>query len=97
MQLTLLDPLPTARAADPDTSHEAASLATVFQRDHFNRIATALGGESLTAGEIGSRAGMDNVQVSRRLPEMEKMGRVVRDGARVCAVKGTKMTAWRLA
>lgn len=97
MQLFTHYPAPRARRLDPQTSRDAADLAAQFKQGHYLRITRCMSRtDGKTAGEIGADCGMDNVQVSRRLPELESAGIVCRDAARVCGVKGSKMTTWRL-
>lgn len=49
----------------------------------------------LTPCTDGQRA-IDQVEVSRRLPEMERCGLVVRNGRRRCRLKGSSMTVWQI-
>lgn len=85
-----------ARSTDPSTSHDAAAHAALFAKGHCSRILAAL--ETLTSGtaaEISATCGLSVVQIDRRLPELERAGKVrvlefmgkpmVRDGYRVWA------------
>lgn len=47
-----------------------------------------------TAGEIHIAAGLDRHAVSRRLPELERLGLVRRDTARACRVLHSSCLTW---
>ena len=87
-------PIRRARRTDPATSKAAAARATEFADSHAGRILAALDRIGTgTAHEIGEAAGLTVVQTDRRLPELERDGRVyvitqdgkplIRDGFRV--------------
>ena len=85
------------RTSDPVTSKEAAASAAAFAPTHSELICAALENGTMTAAEISRSTGLTVVQIDRRLPELQRSGRVqvaqldgcdlVRDGYRV----------WRLA
>ena len=85
------------RTSDPVTSKEAAMGAAAFAATHSERICAALETGTMTAADISRATGLTVVQIDRRLPELQRSGRVqvaqldgcdlVRDGYRV----------WRLA
>lgn len=87
-----------ARASDPATSKEAAR--EIMSQLPFQQ-AWALGivdmyGPS-TSSEISTRAGQGtNHRLSRRLPELERKGLIVRESARRCRVTGKKAAVWRV-
>jgi len=83
-----------ARNTDPASSHEAAERAESFRECHYRRILAALVGGSMTSPEIAQRCGLDQIQVSRRLPEMEREGLVARAGIALCGIKRVRMTWW---
>lgn len=98
--------LPRSRRSDPSTSKEAARKvqASGTVEAHRERILAAMRKIGpATAAELavqltpctdGLKA-IDQVEVSRRLPEMERDGLVVRNGRRKCRVKGSSMTIWQ--
>lgn len=98
-QLELFIPEPRARRTDPVTSHEAAEKArqTGLADNHRAAILNVLSAHTpLTAGEIGHTIGLTNVQVCRRLSELEKAGLAVRNSEppRICRVMNSKQSVW---
>jgi hypothetical protein len=72
-----------ARARDPLTSHLAAQRSRTFATGHAERVMAALAvclqvcpEKGATASEIAAEADLTVVQVARRLPELQKAGRV---------------------
>ena len=85
-----------ARLLDPTTSQNAARAAALFSGSHCERIAEGLKEEPLSAAELAKVTGLTVVQIDRRLPEMERDGRV-----EVVKVDGVTLTrrgyrVWRL-
>lgn len=86
-----------SRTTDPGTSKSAAIAAGAFAPTHSSRICAELENGTRTALEISHATGLTVVQIDRRLPELQRAGKVqvvqlagkdlVRDGYRV----------WRLA
>lgn len=74
------DTSPRSRTADPHTSHAAAERVDEFSHVHFGLILAALRHQPGTIYDIGRRAGLTHVQVARRLPELEGLGRVMPNG-----------------
>lgn len=78
--------VPAARTTDPATSHAAASRAKSFSFSHGERILSALsqsvvlaaqpGEVGLTAEQISYWTRLSVVQIDRRLPELERAGKV---------------------
>lgn len=90
--------LNTARNTDPWTSHEAAQQALTFVEVHRERIVHAL----QIHGPMGKDAiaqvcNMDGVAVARRLPELQREGRVVPTGNTVRSATGRSERQWRAA
>jgi len=92
---------PQARAAtaDPATSHIAAreveaSGAAQGQRDKVRELVTRY--PDSTAMELASMSSLNQFQVARRLPELQRAGLVARGESRKCNIKGTMMTTWRV-
>ena len=83
-RLPVGEALRRARAADPDTSHQAAEGAAAFAGSHCARIVKALATvANATPHELTKHTGLTVVQIDRRLPELEREGR-----ARVVFVGG---------
>ncbi len=82
-----------ARLLDPTTSKAAAASAAAFAPSHAQRICNALEAGTMTAAEISRCTGLTVVQIDRRMPELQRAGRVrvvqidgkdlIRDGYRV--------------
>lgn len=88
-----------SRRTDPATSREAAKRVTRSGNSASDRaaiIAVVKRRPGLTAGEIAAELGwgVDNVRVSRRTAELEDQGLIATGAARVCSVKGTRMTTY---
>lgn len=73
-QLALVLPLPVARRSDPATSHAAAAKASSIAPSQRNIIAAALAYEPGTVKMLADRTGLSQYAISKRLPEMERMG-----------------------
>lgn len=82
-QLTLIAPIPQARRTDPLTSHAAAKKAAPIAPSHRNIIAAALAYEPATVKMISERCGLSQYAVSKRLPEMERMGLIKLTGREI--------------
>lgn len=90
-----------SRASDPAPSHLAeraltASGARGMQCEAVYALVAAHPGE--TAGEFAYAAAgrLDSVQITRRLNDLERAGRVEKAGRRICRVHGRLMTTWRV-
>ena len=83
-----------------ELSTSAEAFATLRDSGKLGRLHRAvLKGLSqakrpVTGRELGQHLGME---AWRRLPELERLGFVVRDGTRQCSVTKVRATAWRLA
>lgn len=93
----LFDTKPRARRTDPSTSHEAAKRAEKFQRGHHKKILEYL--ESIapytaTYVDIANATELDRHAVARRLGELEKDGRIVKEGIGQLP-NGNKAGVWR--
>lgn len=90
---------PAARDEDPPSSHAAADRMTKSgRRDAHARIVLALvtANPGSTSVELHRLAAgrLERHEVSRRLADLERLGRVVRGPSRLCTVKGTLMLTW---
>lgn len=90
---------PLSRSSDPITSR-FAERALKESGKHQSQLARAL--EALRANpdstslELGAAAGnSDRYLFSRRLPDLEKRGLIVRAGVRECRVSGKISITWR--
>ena len=98
-QLAFLFSVPAARTTDPDTSHEAAARhsASGARGTNAERVLQSMvRGYPETFREIALRAGMDCVEVMRRLNDLRRSGLVGIDGKRKCRITGTRMQTWRV-
>lgn len=90
---------PAARDFDAESSHAAAERTTRSgRRDAHARIVLALvtANPGSTSVELHRLAAgrLERHEVSRRLADLERLGRVVRGPSRLCSVKGTLMLTW---
>jgi hypothetical protein len=87
-----------SRAADPDTSAEAARRHEASGRLSVNRavvLAAVRAHPGLTAVELVEHCGgLERHEVSRRLADAFNAGQVSHGEKRVCRVKGTKQMTW---
>jgi len=84
---------------DPDTSREAARKLMASGRLTGQRRAVfeALrDSDGATHAELGRVMGCDWLVAARRLPELERMGLVMKGQPRICRVKGSRCTTWWL-
>ena len=87
-----------ARRTDPESSFEAAQdFVTSGSREvHEKRILTALQAHPWSTGrELTRWTGLSNVQILRRMADLEREGKVTRGDLRPCRVTGRRMTVWR--
>lgn len=76
---------------------QSADLARVHKFKIIELLSSA--SDPMTSGEIARRLGLTNVQVSRRLPEIEDAGHIERckkEEIRPCKAKGSKMLTWSI-
>ena len=85
-----------ARASDPPTSHEAAeSIVPHLSRMHTGVLDLVREHPGKTAAELAfARGELTNHRLSRRLPELERKGLVVRGVARACFRTGRSAATW---
>lgn len=81
-QLTLILPLPRYRKTDPYTSKQAANKAASIAPSQRNIIAAALSTPG-TVKQISDRCGLSQYAVSKRLPELQRMGLIELTGREV--------------
>ena len=77
-QLCLI--LPLARRRDPQTSKAAATRAASVAPSHRNIILAAIAESPATVKEVAERTGLTQYAVSKRLPELERMGLIAQTG-----------------
>lgn len=86
-----------ARNADPETSHQAAKQIETSGKAGTQRaevLAVVQKFPGSTAGEIAFYGLLDRHAVSRRLPELREMGKVVNGPARKCRSLGSNAMTW---
>lgn len=95
--LTGPEPHSLARHANPGTSRRAAAEVVqegVVDRQHILVLAAVLDNPRGTAQEIGRVSGLGRDVMTRRLPELERLGRVRRLQSRPCRVTGRVAATW---
>ena len=70
-------PMPSARAKDPETSHEAAEGAKDFSAGHIDRILEALQLGPASKTELWRRTSISDVACARRCSDLVKAGKLV--------------------
>lgn len=91
-----------ARRTDPDTSREAAKQSHGLAAEHVEKIRCALQcieqqmRSDATAHELAYFTGLTNVQISRRLAEMEEAGLIKPSGNTRPTPSGRPARCWRL-
>lgn len=87
-----------SRATDPSSSAEAAERHVASGRNATQKIAVL---EALrahpgaTSAELARSMKVDRYITARRLPDLERDGRVTRIGERTCRVDGTPAVIWK--
>lgn len=87
-----------ARRTDPATSRQAARSMALASEAQRKAVYWALvqAGRPVTADEIAVRAGLDKVQVCRRLPELERDGMAEPTDETRPTPSGRAARCWRL-
>ena len=96
MEATLWD-RPAYRKTDPVTSRIASDRVTRSgtRQTQANAVLDAVRRfPGSTAVELSKAAGIERYAVSRRLPELERNGFIVRGPARMCAIRHAMMVTW---
>jgi len=62
------------------------------------QVLKLVGKRPCTAGQLTERAKgkLSRYQISRRLPELERLGRIERTNRAICPVVGSMMYMWKL-
>ena len=85
---------PRVRKTDPITSFESADNAENFADKHKALILAALT-EPLGKDGIARKTGLNANQISRRLPELQKLGKVELTGRKVKSDAGLNEREWK--
>ena len=81
----------TTPSAIAHQQHESSGKAASHRETILSYVRTFPGH---TSAEIAAAIRMERHEVSRRLPELEKSGDVIRGPERVCSTNGTRMATW---
>ena len=84
-----------ARRTDPETSKDAAKRVNEFTAKMYHRISSELENGDGTYEELASRMGAELGQLSKRLPEMQRLGIVELTGEVRYGKSGRKQRVWR--
>ena len=92
-------PSPISRRSDPETSKEAAREMNESGRREGQALAVLAlvrRWPRSTAPELASfsNGSLDRYQVSRRLADLEHVGKVIKRNSRKCSIRGTEMHTW---
>jgi len=95
--LKVLKARPMARADHPKTSHEAAQyMQDKLRATQLYALRMVRENPEKTANELSQIANeRDNRKIGRRLPELAKMGLIIRMEPRPCQVTGRNATVWK--
>lgn len=99
VQQQLFDAIATSRKSDPATSHDAAAKVESSGRagsDRARLLEAVRHHPGHTAGELAmlDSVRMERSEVSKRLPELRKMGLVKNGEARECFARKSRMLTW---
>lgn len=92
-----LPPHCRSRRTDPPTSrvaganHEASGKAGTHRQLVADAVTRWPG---RTSAELAAACGLDRYEVARRLPEVERAGRIRRGAARRCQTNGNSAVTW---
>jgi predicted ArsR family transcriptional regulator len=84
---------PVARKSDPETSHAAAASMYEAHKDHHYWILASLW-RPMTIYELAKLTGLTHVQVARRMPELEQMGKARATGETRTGDSGRECRLW---
>ena len=85
------------RMADPDTSYNAAVVASYRARSHKARILEAMHDQpDMQFEEIALHAGLKDSQVWKRLPDLERDGHILALAETRLLSSGSEGRLWRL-
>lgn len=86
-----------ARWHDPETSHDAAQAITASGRRDAQAqavLGAVLAYPGSTSAELAQLRGLDRYVCARRLPELERLGRVRKGVALKCTLTGRSAVTW---
>ncbi len=86
---------PRVRKSDPMTSYESADNAENFADKHYEKILSALV-VPMGKDAIARKTGLDKNQVSRRMPELQRLGKVELTGMKVKSDSGLPEREWQI-
>src|SRR5262245_50303240 len=87
---------PSARATDPDTSHEAGKRNPVGRATDRHRALVALADGPLTDFELADRTGRAQTSIGKRRRELVSLGFVESTGERRPSPSGSPALVWRV-
>lgn len=93
---TRFDIHPRARKSNPDTSHEAAKRVDEFADKHKAKILKALEIKPMGKDRIARHTGLEPIQVSRRLSELRREGKVEMTDQKELSNAKRNERIWRL-
>tara|TARA_R110002074_G_scaffold14418_3_gene49786 strand:+ start:1331 stop:1651 length:321 start_codon:yes stop_codon:yes gene_type:complete len=87
-----------SRSTDPEPSHEAGAVIvkTGTASQHRNQILAVMSNKPRTNAQNAILAGLSQYQTTRRMTELERLGRVERGPIIRCPVLGRKAGTWKL-
>lgn len=88
------EPHKLARNTDPDTSKQAARSVEELRENHMEKILAQLAIIPKTAEGISDGIDISYVAVNRRLPELERAGKVTRTERRLPNRSGRMAIVW---
>lgn len=89
---------PAARRTDPGTSHLAAAQARELAARHHRIILSCLEAHGpLGKDGIAARTQLTGHAIGKRLPELQRLGRIMLTGRTVASTAGRAEREWRLA
>lgn len=93
-----IEPRTVVRSSDPGTSHEAALGTLEFAANQREKVLVALAALGGLAGaeQIGARCGLDGYAIRKRLPELQRLGRVHATAQTRTTASGRKERLWAL-
>lgn len=89
---------PAARRTDPQTSQLAAAQARELAAQHHRIILSCLEAHGpLGKDGVAARTQLTGHAIGKRLPELQRMGRIMLTGRTVASTAGRAEREWRLA
>lgn len=91
-----INPRTLAHRNDVETSKEAAENSEKFRSTHYAKILKALEEKPMGKDRISQATGLESIQVSRRLSDLLRLGKIERTGEKEKSKSGMRECVYSL-